>query len=92
MHNLVLSPISTDTLIERIAERTAELLKKDQTKQSQPECPDDLLTREEAMQYLKITSATLWRWGKQGKITYHGIGGKRYLKKSELDKSLIQKK
>ena len=53
---------------------------------------DELLTRTEAMQFLKITTATLWRYEKKGKITSHGIGGKRYFKKSELEQSLIQKK
>nr|WP_317633128.1 helix-turn-helix domain-containing protein [uncultured Flavobacterium sp.] len=91
MHNLLLSPINTDTLIERIAQRTAELLI-NQTPQRQETEQDELLTRTEAMQYLKITTATLWRYEKKGKITSHGIGGKRYFKKSELEQSLIQKK
>ncbi|MDM1415057.1 helix-turn-helix domain-containing protein [Myroides odoratimimus] len=91
MENLLLSPINTDTLIERIAQRTAELLI-NQTPQRQETEQDELLTRSEAMQFLKITTATLWRYEKKGKITSHGIGGKRYFKKSELEQSLIQKK
>lgn len=91
MENLLLSPINTDTLIERIAQRTAELLI-NQTPQRQEIEQDELLTRTEAMQFLKITTATLWRYEKKGKITSHGIGGKRYFKKSELEQSLIQKK
>lgn len=54
--------------------------------------PDDLKTRLEALGYLRVTSATLWRWEKQGKIQSIGIGGKRYFRKSDLDKSLILKK
>jgi len=91
MENLLLSPINTDTLIERIAQRTAELLI-NQTPQRQETEQDELLTRSEAMQFLKITTATLWRYEKKGKITSHGIGGKRYFKKSELEQSLIIKK
>ena len=91
MKDLLLSPINTDALIELIAQRTAELLIK-QTPQSQETEQDELLTRTEAMQYLKITGATLWRYEKKGKITSHGIGGKRYYKKSELEQSLIIKK
>lgn len=91
MENLLLSPINTDTLIERIAQRTAELLI-NQTPQRQETEQDELLSRTEAMQFLKITTATLWRYEKKGKITSHGIGGKRYFKKSELEQSLIQKK
>lgn len=91
MNDLVFSPINTDTLIERIAQRTAELLI-NQTPQRQETEQDALLTRSEAMSFLKITSATIWRYEKKGKITSHGIGGKRYFKKSELEQSLIQKK
>lgn len=91
MENLLFSPINTDTLIERIAQRTAELLI-NQTPQRQETEQDALLTRTEAMRFLKITTATLWRYEKKGKITSHGIGGKRYFKKSELEQSLIQKK
>lgn len=91
MENLVLSPISTDSLIERIAKRTAELLTNN-TPQNPEQEQDELLTRTEAMQYLRITGATLWRYEKQDKIQSIGIGGKRYFRKSGLDKSLIQKK
>lgn len=91
MENLLLSPINTDTLIERIAQRIAELLI-NQIPQRKENEENELLTRNEAMQFLKITTATLWRYEKKGKITSHGIGGKRYFKKSELEQSLIQKK
>ncbi|MDM1407439.1 helix-turn-helix domain-containing protein [Myroides sp. DF42-4-2] len=91
MNDLVFSPINTDTLIERIAQRTAELLI-NQAPQRQETEQEEFLTRTEAMQFLKITTATLWRYEKKGKITSHGIGGKRYFKKSELEQSLVQKK
>lgn len=91
MENLVLSPISTDTLIERIAKRTAELLTNNTPQTPQPE-QDELLSRTETMQYLKITGATLWRYEKSGKIQSIGIGGKRYFRKSEIEASLILKK
>lgn len=92
MHNLVLSPINTDTLIEKIAHRTAELLQSRQPQPTTDQQPDDLITRSEALEYLSITGATLWRYEKQGKIKGYGIGGKRYFRKSELDESLILKK
>ncbi len=90
MHNLVLSPISTDSLIEQIAERTVELLKREP--QQNVQLPEELLSRKQALDFLKITSATLWRWEKEGKIKSHGIGAKRYYKRSELEESLIEKK
>jgi excisionase family DNA binding protein len=55
-------------------------------------CPPDqeLLTREEACKLLKVDSSTLWRWTNKGKVTAYGIGSKRFYKKDELIKSLIQ--
>lgn len=53
---------------------------------------NDLLTRDEACQFLKVDSSTLWAWNKQGRIKSYGIGARRYYKKSELLESLIQLK
>lgn len=89
MENLVLSPINTDTLIERIAHRTVEILRLEPNTISEPE---ELLSREQTLNYLGVCSATLWRYERGGKIQSYGIGGKRYFKKSEIDASLIQKK
>ncbi len=52
----------------------------------------DLITRDEALKFLHVTAATIWRWEKQGKIQSYGMGGKRYFRKSELEASLIAKK
>jgi len=92
-NNVVLSTRNIDDLINDIANevisRFADVNNTPQT--PQPE-QDELLTRTEAMQYLRITGATLWRYEKQGKIQSIGIGGKRYFRKSEIEASLIQKK
>lgn len=45
---------------------------------------EDLLTREETCQYLKIDSSTLWAWTKKNKLKSYGIGARRYYKRSEL--------
>ncbi|MEW5677049.1 helix-turn-helix domain-containing protein [Flavobacterium enshiense] len=50
---------------------------------------DELLTREEAMAFLKIESSTLWRWTNSGRIIAYGIGHSRYYKKKELLQALI---
>ncbi|WP_300441347.1 helix-turn-helix domain-containing protein [Christiangramia sp.] len=49
-----------------------------------------LLTREEACEFLRIKSTTLWKWTEKGRLTSYGIAGKRYYKRSELLDSLIQ--
>ena len=49
---------------------------------------EELLSRDEACQFLKINSSTLWTWSRKGKIFSYGIGARRYYKRSELLVSL----
>lgn len=57
-----------------------ELQKELQTKDNS----EELLTREETCQFLKIDSSTLWAWTNQQKVKAYGIGARRYYKRSEL--------
>lgn len=86
MDNLVFSPIQTDTLIERIAERTAQII----NSKHEPPQPEvrDLLTRKETADLLNVNLATLWRYTKSGKLTNYGIGGRTYYKRSEVMESV----
>jgi excisionase family DNA binding protein len=90
MHNLILTPISVDSLTEKIALKTLELLEQknesDQPHQTIDE--EEFLTPKETAKLLKISLPTLWRWQKDGKIKCYGIAGTRYYKKSELLESL----
>ena len=93
MEVIVMSPMDVKNLVQFTVNEILHLKGIEVFgKEPQQTEQDQLLTRTEAMQYLKITTATLWRYEKKGKITSHGIGGKRYFKKSELEQSLIQKK
>lgn len=49
---------------------------------------DELLTREETCNFLKVDSSTLWSWTNKGKVKAYGIGSRRYYKKNELIESL----
>ena len=49
---------------------------------------EELLTREETCQFLKIDSSTLWSWTHKQKVKAYGIGARRYYKRSELLESL----
>ena len=49
---------------------------------------EELLTREEACNFLKIDGSTLWSWTNKKKIKAYGIGARRYYKRSELLESL----
>ena len=57
-----------------------ELQKELQTKNNS----EELLTREETCQFLKIDSSTLWAWTNASKVKAYGIGARRYYKRSEL--------
>ena len=50
---------------------------------------DELLTRVETYEFLKIDSSTLWAWTKKGKVKSYGIGNRVYYKRSELLECLI---
>lgn len=65
-----------------------ELQKELQTKDNS----EELMTREETCQFLKIDSSTLWAWTNNGKVKAYGIGARRYYKKSEIIECLTQLK
>jgi hypothetical protein len=50
---------------------------------------DELLTRTEACEFLKIDSSTLWAWQNKGKVKGYAIVNRRYYKRSELLDCLI---
>jgi len=53
---------------------------------------EELLTRKETCEFLKVDPSTLWHWTNKGKVIAYGIGNRRYYKKQELLQSLIQLK
>jgi hypothetical protein len=65
-----------------------ELQKELQTKDNS----EELMTRDETCQFLKIDSSTLWAWTNNGKVKAYGIGARRYYKKSEIMECLTQLK
>lgn len=50
---------------------------------------EELLTRKEVLEMLKISSVTLWNWQKTGKIKVYKFSNKCFYKKNELVDSLI---
>jgi hypothetical protein len=94
MHNLVLSSIDPEKLINSISEKvTANILEAvSKAPQSSPEDPlNDLIPKSEVRGKL-ASSSSLWKWEKSGKIQAYGIGGKRFYKRSELMAAIIKLK
>lgn len=81
------TPIEFADLIgDSVKLHLGHLKKELQTKQSN----EELLTRTEACEYLKIDSSTLWHWTNKGKVKAYGIANRRYYKRGELIDSLKQ--
>lgn len=49
---------------------------------------DELLTRKETANYLKVTLSTLWSWSNKGLIKSCSIGNRVYYKKQDILESL----
>lgn len=84
MHNIVLSPISLDDFVSKVSNEVVRKIESQNKIQKRPHEGDDLLTRDEACEFLKIDSSTLWAWTNKGKVKAYGIGNRRYYKRSEL--------
>ena len=79
------TPIELADLINEGVKSQLQELKKDLLTQ---EANDELLTRKETCEFLKINSSSLWAWTKKGKVLSYGIANRRYYKRSELMDSL----
>ena len=84
--------ISIEELTEIIAEKLVDKLEKRIAVLIATQNDEELLTREETAKLLKIDSTTLWHWTNKGKITAYGIGARRYYKRGEIMKALVQLK
>ena len=83
-NSILLQNVSTDQLTELLTNVFKPLLedfKKELTTQSEN---DDLMTREQVLELLKINASTLWHWQNKGRITVYKFANKCYYKRSEL--------
>lgn len=89
MHNSIILQNLTQEELEQIIdskleEQFAKLAKHLKNKSD----GEELMTREQACEFLSINSSTLWHWSNKGKVQAYAIGARRYYKKSELLKSI----
>ncbi len=82
--------ISVEELTEIISEKLVDKLEKRIANLISNQSDEELLTRAETAEFLKINSTTLWHWSKKGKVTAYGIGNRVYYKRGELKKALIK--
>lgn len=91
MHNLVLSPIDPDKLVNSIAEKvTILILDALQLNLKQISADhEERLTRTQLAIYLGVTLPTVDRYRSRSVFPYYQTGRTIYFKKSEVDNALL---
>jgi len=85
MHNVVLSPIDPETLISSISERvTANILKAVRNEQPTTEQPEQLLTIQEAAEFLSLTVPTMYSKVSKGELPVMKRSKRLYFSRTEL--------
>lgn len=85
----ILTQTSPKELSELIAEGVRKQIEAFKNEMLAKDANDELMTREQACEFLQIDPSTLWAWQNRGKVTAYGISGnRRYYKRSELLEAL----
>jgi uncharacterized membrane-anchored protein YjiN (DUF445 family) len=84
LNSILLQELSVEQLQELINTSVKNGIQEFQREIQSKDNLEELLTREETCQFLKIDSSTLWAWTNKKKVNVYGIGARRYYKRSEL--------
>jgi hypothetical protein len=91
-NSIILQGTTPEELVQLIQESFKNQLQDLRKELQNTTSEDELLTREETCNLLKINSSTLWSWTNKGKVKAYGIANRRYYKRSELNEALIELK
>ena len=58
-------------------------------KNFQPKQPEELMTRNEVKDFLKVDLSTVHNWTKKGKLKSYGLGHRIYYKRSEVEQAIL---
>jgi len=83
-NSILLETLSVQDLQELIGNSVKNGIQELQKELQEKINSEELLTREQTCQFLKIDSSTLWSWTNAGKVKARGLGARRYYLKSEL--------
>lgn len=81
---ILLQELSVEQLKQLIGTSVKEGIQEFQGRIQSKDNSEELLTREQTCDFLKIDSSTLWAWTNKQKVKAYGIGARRYYKRSEL--------
>lgn len=87
-NSILLQDLTHEQLGDLIDDKLQHRLKQFKKDLQSKDDSDDLLSRDETCEFLKIDSSTLWHWTNKGKVKAYGIGNRRYYKRSELIEAL----
>ena len=82
-NSIILQELSVEELQELIGTTVKKNVAELQEELQSKKFTEELLTREETCKFLQINSSTLWAWTNKGKVQCHGLGARRYYKRSE---------
>ncbi|UFH45372.1 helix-turn-helix domain-containing protein [Flavobacterium galactosidilyticum] len=88
-NSILLECLSVEQLQQMIGTSVKNGIQEFQNEIKTKDNSEELLSRDETCQFLKIDSSTLWAWTNAGKVKAYGIGARRYYKRSELLENLI---
>ncbi|WP_242133430.1 helix-turn-helix domain-containing protein [Aestuariivivens marinum] len=83
-NSIILQDLSVEELQELIGTSVKKSVAELQKELESKKFTEELLSRDETCEFLKIDSSTLWSWTNKGKVRAYGIGSRRYYKRSEL--------
>lgn len=85
MHNLVLSPIDPEKLINDISERvTANILRAVRNEHTPTDHPEQLLTIQETAEFLSLTVPTIYSKVSKRELPFMKRGKRLYFSRTEL--------
>lgn len=83
-NSIILESLTVEQLQQLIGTSVKNGIQEFQKQLQTKDNSEELLSRDETCQFLKIDSSTLWAWTNNGKVKAYGIGARRYYKRSEL--------
>lgn len=89
-NSIILQNVSTDQLTDLIGNVFDTKFKDFQNAQNTKIENDDLMTRDQVLELLKINASTLWHWQNKGRIIVYKFANKCYYKRSELMAKITQ--
>jgi len=87
-NSILLQNLSPEDLSELFKAVLIEVLDNKEKKSSIQTANDDLMTREQTLELLKVNPSTLYLWQKKGKINVYKFSNKCYYKRSEILSSI----